>query len=92
MTRIRENPFDLILLDLQLPRKGGSKVLVDLVTEFPDIKILVTARGPETISTRAYLDVAHDCGTVRTLPKPFTAEHFLRAVDVVINGGEWSSP
>jgi DNA-binding response OmpR family regulator len=85
----RDEPFDVVLLDLDVPRKGGSKVLVDLVSEFPKINVLVTARGPETISTRAYLDIAHDFGQVRALPKPFTAEHLLRGVDVMLNGGEW---
>lgn len=82
--------FDLVLLDLALPRRGGSRVLVELVTADPDVKVLVTARGPETISTRAYLDIAHDHGYVRALPKPFTPEHFLRAVAVMLGGGEWA--
>lgn len=83
--------FDLVLLDLPLPRKGGSRVLVGLVTAAPEVKVLVTARGPETISTRAYLEIAHDHGYVRALPKPFTPEHFLRAVSVMLDGGEWAS-
>jgi len=85
----REHPADLVLLDLELPKKGGSQTLIELVREFPDVKILVTARGGETISTREYLDIAHDHGIVRALPKPFSVDHFLRAVRVMLEGGEW---
>lgn len=91
LTAFRSDAFDLVLLDLDLPRKGGSRVLVDLVTADPAVRVLVTARGPETISTRAYLDIAHDHGYVRALPKPFTPPHFLRAVSVMLGGDEWGA-
>ena len=57
---LTNEPFDLVLLDLTLPRKGGSRVLVQLARDYPDVKILVTARGGETISTRQYLKIADD--------------------------------
>jgi CheY-like chemotaxis protein len=87
----RETRHDLVLLDLALPRKGGSVPLVNLVSEFPDVKILVTARGAETMGTRKYLEIADRAGTVRSLAKPFTAEHLRRAVRVMLEGGEWET-
>lgn len=85
----REHAADLVLLDLELPKKGGSQTLIDLVREFPDVKVLITARGGETISTRGYLDIAHDHGVVRALPKPFSIDRFLRALRIMLEGGEW---
>ncbi|MCZ6917199.1 MAG: response regulator [Gemmatimonadetes bacterium] len=85
----RKDRHDLVLLDLTLPRKGGSAPLLNLVSEFPDVKILVTARGAETIGTRKYLEIADRAGTVRSLAKPFTPEHLRRAVRVMLEGGEW---
>ncbi len=86
---LNSEPFDLVLLDLTLPKKGGSRVLVQLAREYPDVKILVTARGGETISTRQYLKIADDRGTVRALPKPFDRTRLTRAIDVMLEGGEW---
>ena len=87
----RQVRHDLVLLDLTLPRKGGSVPLVNLVSEFPEVKILVTARGAETMGTRKYLEIADRAGTVRSLAKPFTAEHLRRAVRVMLVGGEWET-
>ena len=87
----RQTRHDLVLLDLALPRKGGSIPLVNLVSEFPEVRVLVTARGAETIGTRKYLAIADRAGTVRSLAKPFTAEHLRRAVRVMLVGGEWEA-
>ncbi len=87
----RRSRHDLVLLDLTLPRKGGSVPLVNLVSEFPEVRILVTARGAETIGTRKYLEIADRAGTVRALAKPFSAEHLRRAVRVMLEGREWET-
>jgi len=84
--------FDLVLLDLTLPKKGGSRVLVQLVRDYPKLKILITARGGETISTRQYLKIADDRGTVRALPKPFDRTRLSHAVNVMVTGVEWRQP
>ena len=86
---LTDTTFDLVLLDLALPKKGGSRVLVRLFRDYPKLKILVTARGSETIATREYLEIADDRGTVRTLPKPFNRARLFRAVDVMLTGVEW---
>lgn len=44
---VREQKFDLVLLDISLPDKNGIEVLQQLKTEHPDIKIIVLSMYPE---------------------------------------------
>jgi CheY-like chemotaxis protein len=75
--RLREATFDLVILDLFMPEKDGFEMLVELRRDFPQVKIIVTS-GP------SYLAMAERLGARKTLPKPFTRDQLLSAVEAVL--------
>jgi CheY-like chemotaxis protein len=72
---------DLILLDLNLPRKDGREVLAELKADGAlkriPVVVLTTSRAEDDIA-RSY-DLHANC----YIPKPVDLEQFLRAVQVI---------
>ncbi len=70
--------YDLVILDLMLPRRGGVSVLEALTREKPELPVLI-------LSARADLQTklqGFELGAVDYLTKPFSVEEFLARVKV----------
>jgi DNA-binding response OmpR family regulator len=72
---LRES-FDMVVLDLMLPRRGGMEVLASLRASKPDLPVIVlTARGD--VEDRV---AGLDAGAVDYLVKPFSLAELLARV------------
>jgi DNA-binding response OmpR family regulator len=73
------DPFDLVLLDLMLPRLDGMEVCRRLRAARPGVPILMlTARGSEDDKVRGLMEGADDYVT-----KPFSARELLARIRVL---------
>jgi len=79
----RERPFDLIVTDLIMPVKDGIETILDLKTEFPEIKAIAISGGG-LVGPETYLELAESFGANRLLKKPFKKEDLLEAVNDVL--------
>jgi signal transduction histidine kinase/CheY-like chemotaxis protein len=71
----RSRPFDLVVMDVVMPRMGGAELYEWLKKNFPEIPVLVcTAYRPEDAATRL------DRAQLPILRKPYEAEELLHAV------------
>ena len=76
----RENPSDLVITDLMMPKKNGLETIRDLRAEFPDAKIIaMTGFDP------ARLSMALELGAVEAIEKPFHIKELLGAVKDALN-------
>jgi CheY-like chemotaxis protein len=73
----RENLYDLILLDLQMPRMNGYEVLAALANE-PPVAVLVLSADP-TQKARALA-----AGATDFLSKPFVLTEVLTKVEAML--------
>ena len=64
-------PFEIVLLDLQVPGSSGLALLRAVRAKSPDSIVIVTTEGPSVDSSLA----AFDAGAWDYLPKPFSAAH-----------------
>ena len=72
------NTYDLIILDVMLPRKNGFEILKELKQEKVDSKILMlTARS--SIEDKM---IGFNCGVDDYLTKPFHMEELVARVDI----------
>ena len=84
---LRENHFDLVLLDISLPDKHGMDVLKQLKLEQPGIKIIVLSMYPE----EHYGVRALKAGAVGYINKQTAPEKLVGAVQQVIGGKKYIS-
>jgi len=81
-------PFDLILLDIKMPKKDGLEVLRELMVVQPPPRVLMlTAYQSLELAQRATKSGALDYVT-----KPFERQTLLKAVDRALDLRTWQRP
>jgi len=77
---LSRQPFDLMLLDIKMPRMNGIQVLARAQKEFPEVAVvMMTAHGSEDIAVDAMKK-----GAVDYIAKPFSGEDAVKKVDRAI--------
>ena len=79
----KENPADLLIVDIIMPDKDGIETIVETRRTFPDVKIVAVSGGGR-ISSDEYLKMAKTLGANRTLEKPVTREVLLKTVKELV--------
>ena len=83
-SRARDSDFDLLILDLNLPKKDGLEVLRDLRRAGQNLPVIVlTARGDPHDRVEGLESGADDY-----LPKPFHFEELVARIRVQLRGGD----
>lgn len=79
---------DVLLLDLQMPRRGGLEVITELKRDFPEVHILVltSSSDEEAVLT------AVQSGALGYLMKDSTPEELVEAIHAVHNGRPFLQP
>jgi CheY-like chemotaxis protein len=79
----RENPADLIITDLIMPKKEGIETIMELHRDFHNVKVIAMSGGGVNDS-ELYLQIAKTIGAVKTLAKPLNRKELLEAVKELI--------
>jgi DNA-binding NtrC family response regulator len=79
MALVGRHAFDLVITDMIMPVKDGLKFIMELVRDYPDMKILAISGGG-AIKAERYLTMAGYLGDIATLEKPFKREVLLELV------------
>ena len=72
----REHRPDVVLMDIVMPRKSGIEASIELIKEFPDLKIIACS----TVDQNSMVLRALDAGCCHYITKPFKADEVLKAV------------
>lgn len=82
MELFRESPADLVVTDLQMPRKDGLQVIRELRADFPDVKIIaITGFAPK------HLLSAEELGANRTYTKPLDLRDLVESIRELLDEG-----
>ena len=79
LTLVGRYAFDLVITDMIMPVKDGLKFIMELIRDYPDLKILAISGGG-AIKAERYLTMAGYLGDIATLEKPFKREVLLDLV------------
>lgn len=74
--RYREKHADLVITDLVMPHKDGLQTVLELQSEFPDLKFIALS-GDEVDK----LPQARQLGARQTFIKPFATEELLETIE-----------
>ncbi len=81
MDLITRHAYDLIITDMIMPIKDGLKLIMELIRDYPDLRILAISGGG-AIKAERYLTMAGYLGDdIATLEKPFKRESLLALVN-----------
>jgi two-component system, NarL family, invasion response regulator UvrY len=87
LTKLRSETWHLVLLDINMPNRGGLDVLQRIKAGYPDLKILVASGLPE----EQYALTVLKAGAHGYLSKEWAGEELLRAVRTVMAGRRYVS-
>ena len=80
LQKMKQCDFDLILMDVKMPKHDGIFLMKEMKKYCPDIPIVVMSGypTPETIADVAQL------GAIQFIPKPFRPDEFMKIMRGVI--------
>jgi DNA-binding NtrC family response regulator len=80
LERIKSSEFDLLLMDVKMPKHDGIFLMREIKKNWPDIPIIVMSGypTPETIADVLKL------GATQFIPKPFRPDELVKTVRQVI--------
>lgn len=87
LEQIGKNPWDVVLLDITMPGKGGLDVLHQVVNAQPNLAVLVLSMHPED----QYAVRVLKAGAAGYLTKNTASEEVVSAVKKVLTGGKYVS-
>ncbi len=77
--------FDLVILDVVMPGKGGIETLIEARDDNRDLKVIVISGKVDTTS-QAFQNLASHFGASRIVSKPFEPADIIRDVEELTGG------
>lgn len=85
LQNLRENSYDLVILDISIPGRNGLDILIELKKMRPKLPVLVLSMYPE----EQYALRAYKSGASGYLTKGSPASDLLDAMQKIISGGTY---
>jgi len=76
--------FDILVLDIWMPGRGGLEVLKIVADRWPDLRPIVISGGGPDATLESVTAVADLYGAISVLFKPFDDEELIGAIDVAL--------
>ncbi len=76
----KENPADVVVLDIIMPIKDGYETINELKEKFSDVNIIAISGGG-TVGPEKYLEVVRHYGVKYAFKKPIGYKELLAAVE-----------
>ena len=88
LDRVRDDSYDVVVLDITMPGRSGFDVLKELRVERPELPVLVLSMHPEEQFAVRLLKA----GAAGYLNKESAPEELVKAIRKVVAGGRYVSP
>jgi len=85
LDRVLKGGYDLVLLDISMPGRGGLDVLKEIKGHFPHLPVLMLSMHPE----KEYALRSLRAGASGYVTKDKAAEELVRAIRKVLSGGRY---
>lgn len=88
LAKLRQQDWDVVLLDINMPHKSGLDILRQMKAEKPKLPILILSMYPE----EQYAVRALKAGAAGYLSKDSESEELIEAIHKVAHGGRYATP
>ena len=83
LEKIKNYEFDLLLMDVKMPKHDGIFLMREIKKNWPDIPIIVMSGYPTPETVADVLEL----GATQFIPKPFRPDELIKTIDQVIQSG-----
>ena len=80
---IKHDDFDLLLMDVKMPKHDGIYLMREIKKDWPDIPIIVMSGYPTPETVADVLEL----GATQFIPKPFRPDELIKTIHQVIQSG-----
>src|SRR3954463_11383210 len=87
LSLLKENKYDLVMLDIQMPKTDTFGLMEYIKVKYPSLKVLMFSMSPENIYAKRFLKA----GAKGFLSKDAPLEEIKKAIDMVMNGRKYIS-
>lgn len=87
LEKIKLNIYDLVMLDIQMPKTDTFGLMEIFKIKYPDLKVLVFSMSPENIYAKRFLKA----GAKGFLSKDAPLEEIKKAINLVLNDKKYIS-
>jgi DNA-binding NarL/FixJ family response regulator len=85
---VKKKDWDMVVLDITMPGRGGVEILKELKKERPKLPVLVLSMHPE----EQYGVRALKAGAAGYMTKENASENLINAIRRILSGGKYISP
>jgi len=85
---VRKKDWDIVVLDITMPGRGGIEVLKELKTQKPKLPVLILSMHPED----QYAVRVLKAGAAGYLTKESVQDELVKAIKKILGGGKYVSP
>src|SRR5690606_717722 len=85
---LREKPYQLLILDINMPGGNNIKMIEELLTIQPDLRVLVFSSYEENIYALRYIQA----GAAGYISKNSSKDELRDAITIVLDKGKYMSP
>jgi DNA-binding NtrC family response regulator len=80
---IKKYDFDLLLIDVKMPKRDGMYLMREVKKDLPEIPIIVMSGYPTPETVADVLEL----GATQFIPKPFRPDELIKTIHQVIQSG-----
>jgi two-component system, NarL family, invasion response regulator UvrY len=85
--QLQDHPFDLVMLDIQMPNTDTLGLMQFIHTDYPEIKVLVFSMSAENIYAKRFIKA----GAYGFVSKEAPLEEITKAINVILNNRKFVS-
>lgn len=79
----KQNPFDIVITDLLMPKKDGAETIIELRNYYPDVKIIIVTGGGN-INAQDYVELFESLNVTYAFTKPIDKKKLLDAIQTLL--------
>ena len=87
MERLGERRYDIVMLDIQMPGTDAQVLLTDILSKYPDSKVLIFSMSSESVHAKRYLKF----GAKGFISKEAPLEEIIKAIKIILDNRRYIS-
>lgn len=87
MVKMKENSYDLVILDIQMPKTDTLGLMEYIHIKYPAAKVLMSSMSAENIYAKRFMKA----GAYGFISKEAPLEEITRAINMILNGKKYIS-